>query len=39
MTFARPVEEMYTWGLKNQAALDSMEANLHAARLKAESEE
>ncbi|RBO13660.1 MULTISPECIES: helix-turn-helix domain-containing protein [Pantoea] len=39
MTFARPVEEMYTWGLKNQAALDSMEVNLHAARLKAESEE
>lgn len=26
-TFAEPVEQMYRWGLENQAALDEMEAN------------
>jgi len=31
MTFARPIEQMYQWGLENQAALDEMEANLRAA--------
>ncbi|TQC75519.1 winged helix-turn-helix transcriptional regulator [Pantoea dispersa] len=31
MTFARPIEQMYQWGLENQAALDAMEANLRAA--------
>lgn len=30
-TFAAPIEQMYQWGLDNQAALDAMDANLHAA--------
>ncbi len=31
-TFAEPIEQMYHWGLENQAALDEMESHLHAAR-------
>jgi len=31
MTLARPIEQMYQWGLENQAALDEMEANLRVA--------
>ena len=27
MTFAVPIEQMYQWGLENQAALDAMEAH------------
>lgn len=26
-TFAEPIEQMYQWGLENQAALDEMEKN------------
>lgn len=31
-TFAEPIEQMYQWGLENQAALDEMEQNLALAR-------
>lgn len=31
MTFAAPIEQMYQWGLENQAALDEMEAHYRAA--------
>lgn len=31
-TFAEPIEQMYQWGLENQAALDRMEANVRAAQ-------
>ncbi|QGR09349.1 transcriptional regulator (plasmid) [Pantoea phytobeneficialis] len=31
MTLAAPIEQMYQWGLENQAALDQMAANYHAA--------
>ncbi|QDY43751.1 winged helix-turn-helix transcriptional regulator [Candidatus Pantoea soli] len=31
MTFAAPVEQMYQWGLDNQAALDAMEAHYRQA--------
>ncbi|WP_159868430.1 MULTISPECIES: helix-turn-helix domain-containing protein [unclassified Raoultella] len=30
-TFAQPIEQMYQWGLENQAALDEMEAHYRAA--------
>jgi len=29
-TFAEPIEQMYQWGLENQAALDEMEQNLQS---------
>ncbi len=31
LTFAKPIEQMYQWGLENQDALDAMEASLRAA--------
>jgi len=31
-TFAEPVEQMYQWGLENQAALDAMEAHYRSER-------
>ncbi len=31
MTFAEPIEQMYQWGLENQAALDAMETHFQAA--------
>lgn len=30
-TFAEPIEQMYQWGLENQAALDEMETCYQAA--------
>ena len=30
MTFAEPIEQMYQWGLENQAALDEMEKNVQS---------
>ena len=32
MSFAAPIEQMYQWGLENQAALDAMEENLRQAQ-------
>ena len=31
-TFAGPIEQMYQWGLENQAALDEMEAHYRKAQ-------
>ncbi|MDE1186532.1 MAG: helix-turn-helix domain-containing protein [Pantoea sp.] len=31
MTFAAPIEQMYQWGLENQAALDEMSTHYQAA--------
>ena len=30
--FAEPIEQMYQWGLENQAALDEMEQRLQLAK-------
>ncbi|HCQ89911.1 MAG TPA: hypothetical protein DIU45_09415, partial [Clostridium sp.] len=33
-TFAEPIEQMYQWGLENQAALDEMERRNRVTNVK-----